>query len=457
LIAFFAFHNVNAEQLSLKQALDYAFQNNKKLQLIQEAKSLDSLVFKYKELALFLPDVTLTSSLSNSKTLVQMPARDSESTVTVADKINRDNFNTKASIALEVSPKPLYDFGLSDNAQIKLEKELANKNIIYSNQERDLIFQVIDQYYDFVLQKEKLDVVRRKKDISTSIFMLIKQKNKMKRATDEDVAYARREVISTQKAEVSAESYYKISMMKLLNYIYLPIDRVISPRDELKFTRFNIEEQELLKKVLSLPSVKTLNNEMEIAKIDFDKINKDLTPLPKLKISGYKLGKDYSDKNTYNNNFYGTTNSNKSNNFDVRVEASVTIPLWSDAGFWGQVTREQSKFAVHSKTIEFEEMQREAALQIRSLVNRFQVAEMEIISNKDQLDMSSTILDGLINRLQKGDVDRSELKDANTQLTDNNLNYITSLKDYINLKIEIAKLLGDEKLLGLISEGSNRK
>jgi outer membrane protein TolC len=445
-----------SDDLSLRQALELAIKNNKRLGLISEARRLDILQFRLRYLALYVPNVNLGLNVGQNKTLFQVPSSSRDSASEKADPTTKNHYTKDGEITLEVTPALLYDFGITENAKDRIEKEKENKNLYYEQQIRDIVFSVIDQYYDFVLKKENLEIVKRRNDIAQSIFLLMKQKQKVGKASSDDVTYAKREILVAQKASGSADSAFKISMMRLLNLVFWPLDKKIVSTDNLQFIRLKIKEEDVLNRLNLSPSFITAKNDMEITKLDAESSARQFVPVPTFKLSGYKIGKGFSDSSQYNNHSYGTTSSNQ-HNFDIRLEAGITIPLWSDKGFLNYLGREQVKLSVQTREVEVEQLQRDAILNVKSLMNRFQESEEQIISNKQQLDASSTILDGVMTKFQKGEVERSELKDANAQLTDNNLSYISSIKDYISLKMELAKLLGDEKFLELSDSIGEKK
>lgn len=422
-----SFSYANDKQLTLKDAILTAFENNKDIQMqereidVAKANILDAN-------SRFLPKVNLEGSYThNDKVLAENIFtgyhNDNQLGLTFNESIYSGGANTANLKQARI--------GLNVQGQTLRAKKL------------DVEFEAKRLYYGLLFAYENERIAREAIGQAQAHYADVKNKFSQGTASRFDVLQSGVQVSLLMPALVKASNDVKLIKAELNKLLGLKIDALIETEERLSYTHLEIQEQEFLKiAYLDKP-------EMILKGLGVD-INKWSIQMAK---AGYRPKIDATAGYSYRSNDLGNIISRKNNNWNAGF--LLNVPIFEGFSTKAQVDAAKARYSV--SILDKENLSEQIAVDVRKACLNLKESETIINSQKDHVDEAREALKIAEVSYDNGVGTNLDVLDAQVSLTQIQTNLASGIYDYLMAEASLKRNMGESFIPLQLTEGKNEK
>jgi len=192
------------------------------------------------------------------------------------------------------------------------------------------------------------------------------------------------------------------------------------------------------------PNMKDRRRDLKKAELSLDLAHKNRLPLPKVAFSGISL--NYN--NVYNTITPTFASSAYNANMNISGSVSLSLPLVGPGGLFNNRVIEQTQIALDQANLAFLNTTNQDELSIVQGIRTVLQSENNVKNNSEAFEKSLSILEKLSENLTSGTINRLELRDAINNSRNYELNLEDSKVQHLQSKMDLAQLIGVDKLPG---------
>ena len=432
------------EELSLDGALKKAYANNRTIQQKRLALSTAKLNYDDSWDLMFLPTVALQMTSKSELTMGRLPFGNSAATQ-AGDASGAHGFPT-SSVALNLGQYTLFNFWkdqiVFEQAKLNYEREKERLNEV----ERQVRFQITNEYFRLKTEQDKLDASRRSVGISEAIVNLVKSRVRIGKATETDVASSNVDLLNA-KNQFNAQVASVSTEQRNLNILLAdPIDSVYLLKTGLQYAPLRIGYEDALKIYYeNAPTMKDQRLTLKIGDYALELAEKNRLPLPTVTISGVAV--TYNSSYYADNNTPGTTAST-SGNIDLGAALSLTLPLYGPGGMFNGRNVTRARITRDLNEVNYQLVAATDQGTITTDIVQIRNAEVTIKNQTEAFKQNAQVLDSLFGEMNKREVNRLELRDAISSARQSDLDLKDAVLNHLSTKLGLAQLLGVDHLPG---------
>jgi outer membrane protein TolC len=365
---------------------------------------------------------------------------------------NTENYHgyPASSAGLTLGSYTLFNFWKDWIEYEKARLDYARAKETFEESTRQIRFDVTKAFYQTKNQQERLEASQRSVAVAQAIVDLVSSRIKLGRATQDDLSSSQLDLVNAKKDRDQAETDLKQAIWTLDIAMGDPPDTryVIQDSSQARYRPVKFTPEAALKLYEDrAPTLKSALKEVKRAELDVKLQEKNRLPLPKVTFSGINL--------TYGNSYYGNKASANTDAFsgraamDITTTLDFTLPLTGPGGLFGGRTVETAEITLDLNESRLRETRLRDHVNILSVFQQIKQTEEVINNNKTALDSASRLLDNLFRQVSANPGQRRlELRDAIQQARDSELSYSESVTQHLTLKLDLAALIGVDKLPG---------
>lgn len=425
-----------ASTLTLRDAIDKAMRSNPTLLSAELSLRSSQLTFQDAWEDMYLPQISLGFSADTAFTAFQ--------TGSEAKALGYPN--TTATLTL--GKYKIFNFGRDklayERSQIQFERDQES----YEESKRSIRFRVIEQYFRFKTELEKLRAAKRIQNLAESIVDLVKSRKSLGRASESDIDSARVDYLNTKIRFDSILKSVNSELWRLNFLIGDPIGVKYNPVTDLRYSKLNMGRDEAIRTFTAKsPSIKQSTASLKSAEIALEIEEKNRLPLPTIAINGmeFRYANEYAGSTA---DIGGDNSRGRAGNIDVGASIFLTIPLTGSGGWFGNRSVQRASIDLERQKIEYQRTINENRSSIYGYIDQIQTSETRITDLEQTYKASSGILDNVMGRIGKSEIDRLELRDAIDQAINTELDLKDSVLSHLSQKLQLSELIGVDRLPG---------
>jgi len=426
------------EVLSLDKAIKRAVASNRNIQLQRITLKLAEIAYKNAWDTMFMPGSSIALGSTSNYTVGQIPGS--------SGTAGYEHGYPASSVALTFGTYTLFNFWKDWLTYEQANLDWVRAQELFNEFLRNTRFQVITAFFRLKAEQEKLEASRRSVSIADAIMALVKSKVRLGKATEADVSSSSVDFNNAKNDSYTHEVAERSALWALNQLLGDPVDTPYVIQEPLKYSPLTMTLSQAMKIYSDLsPTVKNTRRDMKKAEIGVDLAQKNRLPLPKVTFSGVTLA--------YTPTYYSTTAgpygaAAGNPNVDVVATMSLTLPLTGPGGFLNQRVVDQAELSRDQTELNAQNTTNTDVATLYQLMITIKRDEDTIKNNRQNFENSSSVLDGLFNKLSLGTVSRLELRDALTQARDSDLALLDSNITHLSDKFSLAQLIGVDRLPG---------
>ncbi len=330
--------------------------------------------------------------------------------------------------------------------------EYINNKTVYqrskeqlNERRRQLRFQLISQYFNVVKTKEIYKARRDQLRHSSFVHRLAQEKVGLGKIT-------KQEFFQTKANFLDAQAYYQQAGLDVVEQEEILATLIgdnqnttYKPEEILQFKEISSSEAESLKMALTQsPEYRDAITKLENTERSYQKRLKDNMPLPKFSVN---LG---AHSRTFGENGVDDTFRTGEDNKNIELVASVNMK-WNIIGEGGLFNSREVKREYLEKRIaeiQFTESKRKLDIQVRNLYRKVRFFEKKIQALSFKLESIKTSFDATLDNYIAGKTTFLNIKDAMLDFAETTAEFQQAKYDHLNLKLQLADLMGVEDFPG---------
>lgn len=423
LLVIISFQGLKAQELSLKECIDKALVNNKKLKIDQNNIRVSKA--KEKEVkANLLPKITamLDYKYFFDQPTQLMPAK-AFNPIAPEWKFNAAQFGVPHNInANIVFGMPLYNAKLRNGIKTtKIAQELSG--LQFQKSKEDVVETVTNLYYSAQVIKNQIDFMNKNIVNSTKLLSNLKLLKKQKLATGTDVNKIELQVKQLQTSKQLLTSKYQ----QVLNGLKLNIGIIDKNFDVIT----KVDYKEINAYTLqTITEIKMLEVKKKITDSEVASLKKEGIPTVMLYGSYGQIGYGYDKKPNEFLDWYATSFAG----------LKVDIPVWD---FTRKHKIKQKKIEKETTDLQLSLLQDKNSIEITNTKLQIDVAQATIINSKAQIDLAQKVYNSVLLQHKEDIVSLTDVLIADNNLRQEQQNYLTAIIDYLKADITLKKLTGN--------------
>jgi outer membrane protein TolC len=421
------------QSLSLKQALQLAYKQN--IDFVQQTYDFESAEITYRNAwkSFFLPTLSLTFTSDSSLTLGSFPGTPASETLPAGRTTGYPG--TSAKLALS-------DYTIFNNFKDRITFDMAKLNFTRAKQrlmeaKRKTTFGIVTRYYDARLIQEKLMAAEKSLQIAKSIVRLVRSRVAIGQATATELSSIEVDTNSASIKVTELKGEFEKKILDLNIALNQPASERLILTTPLNYspTRLTFDQAFAWFKE-NAPGMRDQKVGMEGARTGLELAEKNLMPLPEIKIGGVGV--------TYGNRYsggYGTTDPGK---IELTASASLTIPLYGPGGLFNKDTLRTSQIALDKAELSFQQFMISNELDIRGRLIQLQQLEEKLKTQKESMISSANLLEKTMADAASQKTNRLELRDALDKARSVEFEYLAAIYEYVQTKTGFYELIGKD-------------
>jgi len=300
----------------------------------------------------------------------------------------------------------------------------------YFNLKRD-VDSFEDAWKDFTQAHKYLQIMKEKALLDNSLY------DEMKRV-ELDVAKHALSIKTSISDFLQSQRDFRglLGVNNEVNYI---------PIDDIPFTRLKAKLSDILRIAeKSSPELKYAQFSLEDSKTEYHNQRMSLLPLPVITFNGLTFSID----DVIPGDMGSERNIERPYKLDMSISAGMSIPLVGGDGFFNYRSIKSSSLSLQRSRTEFTKSLTDLRLRIKSLYKSIKNIEEHISLSSVVLIQSLKFLTDSASKYSQREISFQELKDISSEVKDTQQNYRASKTELLMLRIELATLLGIDKLPG---------
>jgi outer membrane protein len=308
-----------------------------------------------------------------------------------------------------------------ERAEISQEKS----HRMYSQAERDLIYNVTAAFYNLYKTKKSADITGEKvKQTEESYNTAIKKFNNGMIAEVEalqlevDFAASKNELLNTKQQYEEAKNDFK-------HLIGLDLGENIDITAQLEYSPVDLNVDDAIKAALTnSPELLNAQSDLELGKLSIAEVNSRKTIKAEIN-ANYGINKNDNILENIFNNFADTRS----------VTFTVTVPIWD----WGKNSLEVESAKANYKISEFSKanLKNQIFKDVQATVNKINSAKARVEILLKSVDIAEKSYAISTERFKSGNITSFDLSQMQLKLTDAKLNNLSAIIDY---KLALADL-----------------
>ncbi len=433
------------ELLSLEQAIRKAIAHGFPLEQARLSFRQAEITYDNAWDTMFTPGVALKFSSTSVYTVGNLPG--------AQDKLvgnTQDNHGYPASSAgLTLGSYTLFNFWKDWLEYQKALLDFTRARETFEENTRKIRFDVTKAFFQTKNKQDRMEASQRSVAIAQAIADLIASRLKLGKATQDDVSSSQLDLINAKKDRDQSDTDLKQQVWSLDQLMGDSPDARYAIKDssQARYRALSLTPEQAIKLYEErAPTLKNALKEVKKSELDLKLQEKARLPLPKITFSGVNM--------MYGNSYYGSKpdlNSGSTGRvgMDITTSVDLTLPLTGPGGLFGGRIVENSEIALDLNESRLRETRIRDQIAILLAFQQIKQTEEVIVNNKTGLDSASQLLDNLFRQVSTNPGQRRlELRDAIRQARDSELSYSESVTQHLTLKLDLALLIGVEKLPG---------
>ena len=449
------------EILTLEMAIKKAMTSN--WDLLQFRNSLRSQKIDYDNAfdKMFIPVVSLAATVSSNYSFAQLPGSTAATLGAAQDPSLLDSSGKTAAsytfskgypttaIGVTVGQYTLFNFFKDQLVYeaARLTWERNQQKLI--EKERDIRFQVINEYFKNRTEQEKLEAASRSVEISEAILELVQSKEALGTAKSTDVSSSTVDYLNA-KNQMNSQERNVVNERWALNLLMgESISNKYTLRTDLEYTPLQLELDDATKLFAeNSPSARDVKLNVKTSELNLSLVEKTRLPLPTISISPISI--------MYGNQYWGDSRTNTASaagssangNIDFITSVNFTIPLYGPGGFLSKRTVETARITRDNADLAFQQTMMNSLVVIQQGFANIKNQEQAVQLNKDSIQNASKLLEILFSNFSKSGANRLELRDAINQARSIEFSYKDAILEHLRLKLLLAQTIGVDHLPG---------
>ncbi len=418
LVFFFIRENASSNEYNLNQLIDSALQKNYLL------KSNEQNIFiKRAEIDVlqknYLPKINVSANFSYWKFLLPNKQK------LLGDALT--DMYTDISIYQTV-----FDWGKNNSQKLIVEEEIKLNDIIKKQINYTIIYGVTDVYFEIL--KSESEIVSHKNSIQQleSHLQFTENLYKIGKISNVDLLKIRLQISIEEKNLEKAKFSHLSEIIKLNKMCYLNENESINIKD-ISDTLFKnkinlpLNSNSLYYEIIqNHPSLLASNQRINIESKQRDFFKLETLP----EVFSYGIASWEHGYLPFGNNF----------NYNIGIGINYTIPYLGGSSYKSKM--EQSSFLIEQMGYEKTQIFLDLKNEIDLVLNTINYIKKEIINNEIIIDLATETLNNATIIYQAGQGNIIDILDAQTILTDRNIEYRKSILTYLQLLAKLHYLLG---------------
>ena len=414
--AILIFPGRNAIPLTLDEAIERALEHNLEFRASRERlKQAEAKIREAK--AAYFPRLDLNATY----TKLSEPPAISIPGFPEYEMGEEENYTIGLSLA-----QPLFTSGRLTLSYRSSRLNYQMENIRFTQDRKELIFQVKKVFYSLLLARENLKLARNSLNQGERHLKLVEGLYRSGTASKFDLLRTRVEVAMLKPKLFQAEQNFSLARQKLANLLSLPVEKV-EVQGELPCKKIDISLEEAIQKALKQ------KEELKIIQLQRDILQNSLKltrvkNLPSLYLrGGYEYSKGADDGFEWER--------------DWNLSLVLSFSLFDGGEVKAQLIRIQSEL----KEIELslKSLEQAVALQVKDAFHRLKTAEQSIYAQRENVNQAKEALFLAELRYKNGTITNQEYLDAWLALERTKVGYLASLYEYNLSLAELERAMGE--------------
>lgn len=429
LLSILSIVNVNAQEFTLKQCIEYAVKNSSSLKTANIDSKISGQVVN-EQTGKGLPQINFSSTLEDKlKITTQLLPGEmlgKPGTFVPVKFGTKYNLNATFSLTQKVFDASFW-VGLK---AAKISEDLSMQNI--SKASEQTIYDVTSSYYRALILKKKLENYKSILESSKQVLKSIELKFKTGVAKKLDVDKIKVNYNNTNFALQQTELSYKQSLNTLKYYMGMPIENPIEIENEfpeiIEKTVDNIDNKEVLGKRIDYQILKT-----NLALYEADKENNIMAYLPTLNFYanyGYSAQRSQFDFFNKDKNWFSSS----------AIGLELKVPIFSGLQKYSKV--EQSQLNIEKSIENMKRTEEYIKVELSNYQIQFNNAVESIKNERDNLQLAEDVYRNTQLEFNQGSCSSMELVQAESSLRETQNNYYSKLLTLYLAKLDLDKSQG---------------
>lgn len=415
----------NVAALSLKEAINTAFSNNKYIQ-VQEQEIEVSKARILGARSEFLPKVNLNASYTRNGAVA--PATTLPGTTLKKDSGVFTGYENDNNLGVSVYDN-IFDGGANIANFKQSQLELKAQEEVLRSAKLDVEFDTRRLFYGLLLAYETKRIAQDLVDQAEAHYLDVKKKYEQGTASRFDLLQSKVQVSKVTPELINAENSIKLIMAEFNKLLGLKVQNEVNLLGRLEYAEININENEFLKQAyLNQPRMILKSLDIDISKWGIELAKAGFRP--QIDASGSYYYRSSNNKDMFNP---------KHNNWGMGI--SVTVPIFD--GFSSKAKVEEAKARYSQAGIEKSNLTDQIAVDIRQACLDLRNSLAIIQSQKDSIEEAKEALRLAQVRYDNGEGTNLDILDAQVSLAQVEENLAEGIYDYLMAEAALDRTRGE--------------
>lgn len=428
--ALFVSRTVGADTLSLSldEAVKMALKQNRSVQQAQE--KIAAAQGKYLESKSgVLPKLDFSASYTrlNPTPGIAFPLIPIGNGVTIGGGVfpigSADNYDFKVSLSQSV-----FSWGKAQNTYHTADEQLKATREDSSNTRQEIIAEVTKAYYGVLVAKEFIQVAEEALTTAQEQQNVVQKRLNAGTVSEFDLLQTKVQVANTKPQVERAHDGYELALLALKNLLGVPLDKPLDLTGSLAYEPMSVDVKTATKTALA--------NRPDLRSLDYQKRAREYT----LAIARAGNKPNLSVAASYQ---YENPNIDEEVKWGYSFAASVVLTTPFVDGFSTSGKVAQAASGVRQIEIAQKQAQEGVSLEVSSAVLALKLAQANIQSQKENVDLAKESLRIGKVRYESGLITNLEVMDTELALTRAETNYLQALYDYQTARVNLQKAMGE--------------
>jgi outer membrane protein TolC len=418
--------------LSLPEAITFAFKNNKDIQ-IQEEEIVIARANIEGARSQFLPKLNLNAGYTRNGAVTSITLPGSKKDAGIFGGYKNDN---KLSLSFD---ETIFNGGanVANLKQAQLGLKVQEETL--RSRKLDVEFETKRLYYGLLLAYETERIAQDLMNQAQSHYEDAKNKFSQGTASRFDMLQSKVQVSKVTPELIKAKNAVDLIAAQLKKLLGIKIQGSIRLKDRLEYSLLAINEGEFLKQAyLNKPEMILMSLGVDISKWSIQTAKSSWRPQ-------VNAAADYSYRSDNTANMF----NNRHNNWNAGF--SVTIPIFDGFASKAKVDEAQARYA--QANLEKEDLSEQIAVDIRQACLDLIQAKAIIDSSQDNIEEAKEALKISEVSFDNGEGTNLEILDAQMSLSQIQENYSEGIYDYLMARAFLERTMGQ----GYLQEAKNEK
>lgn len=334
-----------------------------------------------------------------------------------------DNYDFKVSLSQSV-----FSWGKAQNGYHTADAQLKATREDSANTRQEIIAEVTKAYYGVLAAKEFIRVAEEALSTAQEQQQDVQKRLDAGTVSEFDLLRTQVQVANTRPQVEKAHDGYEMALLALKNLLGVPLDSPLELTGSLIYEPMSVDVKSATETAIAnRPDLKSLADQKRAMEYTLAVARAELRP-------NLSLAATYEYKNP---------DADLAVKWGTSASASIilTTPLFDGFATSGKVA--QAASGVRQVEIARKQAQEGVSLEVSSAVLALNLAQANILSQKDNVDLAKESLRIGRVRYESGLITNLEVLDAELAVTQAETNYLQALYDYQTAKVNLEKAMGE--------------